>query len=187
MISNCIKFLAIYLMTMMPISSGWALGNDSNEPLVIDADETELDFKTGKRTWIGNVLVQQGSMTIKADRLDADYKNNVLQKAIAHGTKSVPAIFTQIPEGAEEKIIGKGKVIVLDEIANLITLTDNASLTQGQNVITGCIIKYDIVRETLRAKSGAGCGGVTTTKVLQNPETIPAGSEKKETEKPVTE
>ena len=170
MLKNGTTTILACILALLPSVHVWSLGNDSNEPVVIDADETELDFKTGQRTWIGNVLVQQGSMTINADRLVATYKDNVLQKAVATGKDGQPAVFKQLPEGSDQEVIGKGKLIVLDEVNNLLTLQDQASLAQGQNLITGCVINYDIAREKLRAHSGDGCEGGTTTKVLQNPD-----------------
>ena len=172
---SCALAAALWL-SVLPSESARALTNDSKDPVIIDADETELDFKTGQRTWIGNVIVQQGSMTINADRLIATYKENVLQKAVAHGKEGELAVFTQLPEGSDQKVIGKGKTITLDEVENLVILENQASLTQGLNVITGCVINYDIEREKLRAQSGDGCDGATTTKVLQQSEDSPDGT-----------
>ncbi|MCZ7019093.1 LptA/OstA family protein, partial [Salmonella enterica] len=44
--------------------SAWALPNDSQQPIHIQADDAQLDDKQGIATYKGDVIITQGSMKI---------------------------------------------------------------------------------------------------------------------------
>jgi lipopolysaccharide export system protein LptA len=157
----------------------FALKNDKNEPAVINAENTEFDFRTGTRTWIGKVTVRQGTLRIKADKLVATYKGNVLQSATAYGN---PAIFTQRPENQTEDVIGKGLSLKLDEANNLVTFLEQASLKQGSNTVNGKKIIYNMTTEKMKVFGGMSRGTTTTVDQKGNT-TIGPGSKKKPDQK----
>ena len=81
-----------------------ALKSDRDQPANIEADNTEIDFKTGIRTLTGNVLIVQGSLRIKADKLVAIYtKKGDLEKATAWGSL---ARFKQRQDGQPDDVQG---------------------------------------------------------------------------------
>ncbi len=48
------------LLTILMLAAStslWALNSDRNEPATVEADEVEYDFRTGVRTYKGNVVV----------------------------------------------------------------------------------------------------------------------------------
>ena len=55
------------LLTALLLAAGvWsttaaALESDRNQPATVEADEVEYDFRTGVRTYTGNVIVEQDS------------------------------------------------------------------------------------------------------------------------------
>ena len=51
-----------------------ALDSDKDAPVSINADTTDIDFRTGKRVLTGNVDVSQGTLNIKADKIVLIYK-----------------------------------------------------------------------------------------------------------------
>ena len=83
-----------------------ALSSDKDQPAQIEADETEVDFKTGVRTLTSNVLVIQGTLRIKADKLVANYKGSELITAVADGSL---ARFKQRPDGQPNDVEGSAK------------------------------------------------------------------------------
>ena len=129
-----------------------ALESDRDQPATVEADEVEYDFRTGVRTYKGNVVVIQGTLEITGDKLEVIYKDQELQSATAWGR---PASFKQRPDGKDQDVIGKGERIVLDQIANTLTLFDGASLQQGPDVANGDEIVYDINRDKLSIKGSA--------------------------------
>ena len=48
-------------------ASAWALPNDRDQPIRIQADNAHLDDKKGVATYTGDVIITQGSMMIKGN------------------------------------------------------------------------------------------------------------------------
>ncbi|MDH3673783.1 MAG: lipopolysaccharide transport periplasmic protein LptA, partial [Gammaproteobacteria bacterium] len=87
--------------------------------MTIDADEIGMDLKTGGRTFDGNVIAEQGSMRLEADKLVVETEDNELSKATAFGE---PAIFRQRPEGKEQDVIGRAQQLEFDQVHDIVTL-----------------------------------------------------------------
>jgi lipopolysaccharide export system protein LptA len=130
-----------------------ALQSDREQPAVIEADEVELDFNTGERIYKGNVVVEQGTLLIKGDKMVVKYKEDKMETATAWGN---PASFKQRPDGKDQDVLGKGRIIVLNQIRNTLTLTTNASLKQGPDWANGEIIIYNMDTDKMTIKSTAG-------------------------------
>lgn len=149
---------ALSTILLLAISAGiWpinvqALESDREQPATVEADEVEYDFRTGVRTYKGNVIVIQGTLKITADKLEVVYDGQDLQSATAWGR---PASFKQRPDGKDQDVIGKGEKIILDQIANTLTLYDEASLQQGPDVANGDEIVYNITDDKLSIKGAA--------------------------------
>lgn len=45
-------------------ASAWALPDDRNQPIRIQADDAQLDDKNGVATYKGDVIITQGSMKV---------------------------------------------------------------------------------------------------------------------------
>ena len=106
--------------------------NDRDQPVVIQADEVDMDLKSGQRTYRGNVSVTQGSIRILADQIEMTFSNEQHTLALATGQ---PAIFRQRPAGKNHDVVGKGQSIKMDEVNNLVTLRGGASLKQQQDTV----------------------------------------------------
>ncbi|MFT5112794.1 MAG: lipopolysaccharide export system protein LptA [Parasphingorhabdus sp.] len=143
-----------------------ALESDRDQPAVIDAESVDIDFGTGKRTYEGDVRLVQGTLRITADILEVHFKNDQLEKAIAKGKR---AVFRQRPDGKEHDVVGKANFILLDEINNTITLTKDAELSQGPDVVSAKTIEYNMATDKMKMR-----GGTQTTK---NPEPAPSASQ----------
>jgi lipopolysaccharide export system protein LptA len=146
----------IALIALIVPTAGHALESDREQPATITADEVDIDFATGKRIYTGNVKLRQGTIKLDADKLEVYFKDSMLEKAIAVGK---PAMFQQRPDGKEHDVIGKAIFIHLDEIQNVITLTREASLTQGPDSVDAKTIIYDMANDKMKIK-----GNTTTTK-----------------------
>jgi lipopolysaccharide export system protein LptA len=143
--------LALAMLAATPAAT-IALESDRNQPATVEADEVEYDFRTGVRTYKGNVIVTQGTLRITGDKLEVVYKGQDLESATAWGR---PASFRQRPDGKDQDVIGKGKRIVLDQLANTLTLYDQASIQQGPDVANGDEIVYDITDDKLSVRGAA--------------------------------
>lgn len=133
--------------------NAYALSTDRDQPAEIEADDIEFDFQKGTRTYIDNVLVVQGTLRLKADKVIAIYKDKELETATAWGSL---ARFKQRPDGKEHDVEGWAKKIVVNQKANTLTLIGQAALKQGPDTARGDTIVYDMANDTLRLSGGAG-------------------------------
>ena len=149
-----------------------ALDSDKTAPVTINADTTDIDFRTGKRVLTGNVDVSQGTLNIKADKIVLLYKGDEIDTATAYGK---PVRFKQLPEGQKEMVHGEGKTLQLKQAKNLITLENNAKITQGTNTITGKIIYYNTQTSKMTVKGQSSAKQKKTAGTTQQESSKSAG------------
>ena len=153
----------ITAMLVFPLTSSGS--NDRDQPVVIQADEVDMDLKSGQRLYRGNVSVTQGSIRILADQIEMTFSNEQLTQALATGQ---PAIFRQRPAGKNHDVVGKGQSIKMDEVNNLVTLRGGASLKQQQDTVYGETIVYDLRSGKLQVR-GDGNSVTQTTLAPKTP------------------
>lgn len=120
---------------------------DSNQPIVIEADELVFNQKINKAVYIGNVVAKKGDMTLYANKMEIFLDNNSdVKKIIATGNVK----FYKKPNRE-----GKGNIAIYDKSSNTITLKgNNAILKQGENIVEGKVIVYHIDTEITEVKAG---------------------------------
>lgn len=139
------------VMGLLLAPGAYALKTDREQPATLDADEFDMDFQTGVRTYRGNVIYRQGTIRLFADELVAYFNGDELQRAVARGNL---AEFRQLPDDSDEEIFGFGLRIELDEVNQVVTLQDRAKVTQGTNTVTGKKIVYNMLTEKVKVTSG---------------------------------
>ena len=143
----------ITAILVFPLASSGS--DDRDQPVDIKADEVEMDLKSGRRLYLGNVSVtigvypQEGSIRIRADQVEMIFSNEQLTLALATGD---PARFRQRPVGKNHDVVGKGQTIKLDEVKNVVTLSGGASLKQQQDTVCGDTIVYYLGSGKLRVR-----------------------------------
>lgn len=142
----------VYITFLLAFSfNANALASDNEQPATLDADEFDLDFQTGVRTYRGNVVYQQGSIRLTADEIVAHFRDGNLSKAVARGN---PARFKQRPDNKPNDVVGTAQTIELDQVANIITMTKKATVTEGDNTISGAKITYNMTTEKAKVVQG---------------------------------
>lgn len=122
-------------------SGAVALSTDPQQPVEIEADFAEMDDAEGRTTYIGNVVVVQGSIRMTGDKMRANFdENRQLTEVFLDGQ---PAYFKQTPDGGKEDIEGEGAQIQYLAKKNLLILIKDARLTQGARLFEGYRINYD--------------------------------------------
>ena len=66
-------------MLVFPLASSGS--DDRDQPVVIQADEVDMDLKSGQRLYRGNVSVTHGSIRILADQIEMTFSNEQLALA----------------------------------------------------------------------------------------------------------
>jgi len=142
---------AISMLCVLLISGiAHARESDFTQPIFINADRTEYDEKTGVQIWSGNVVMSQGTMEIKADRITITLRDNKLSRV--EGTGS-PIQFQQENE-AGELVKGNANTIDYNAETNLLALSGSATLTQPGQRLQSERIEFDINRQKVTAEGG---------------------------------
>ena len=131
-------------------SSAHALPSDANQPIRLLADKATYSERTGVTNYLGNVIIEQGTLKITADNitLNLDDKRSI-KTAVATGR---PATMQQIV--TQEK--GRANRIDYNALTGIITLTGNAKLTQAGASFSGNTIRYSLKLGDVEANAGDG-------------------------------
>ncbi|TDQ57916.1 lipopolysaccharide export system protein LptA [Mesocricetibacter intestinalis] len=131
-----------------------ALKEDTNQPINIVSDNQSLDMNNSVVTFTDNVVITQGSILIKANKViitrppqDSGKKETVE----AFGT---PVTFHQLMDDGKPAD-GRANRVFYDLGKEFVTLTGNAQLKQLDSTVDGEVITYDVKKQQLKANSGA--------------------------------
>lgn len=154
-LSTLKRLLASALLTLL-CGQVVALPEDAQKPIYISADSAVKDDRKGVTVYQGDVEITQGTMNIKADKVTIYIEAEKVSQIVAIGQ---PATFKQQPEPERGDVLAEGKTIDYLVTQKLITLTENASLTQDDgSQIKGNRIQYDINATRAEATSGGKSG-----------------------------
>ncbi len=141
-------------------SSAFALKDDVNQPINIVSDNQSLDMEKSVVTFTDNVVITQGSIIIKANKVVITRpaeKSGKKETVEAFGT---PVTFHQQLDNGKP-VDGKANKVHYDLGTEFLTLTNNAELKQLDSKINGQLITYDVKKQQLKA-NGNGKSRVTT-------------------------
>jgi lipopolysaccharide export system protein LptA len=136
-----------------------ALQSDAGQPTRISADRWDhngaANGKHGTSVYTGHVVITQGSIRITADKATLTLDDGKLAKALIVGD---PATFQQARKG-EQAIRGRARTIRYDTDKNTVTLTKDARVHQGNELISANYIRYNTQQQKVvahRAKQKKG-------------------------------
>ena len=155
MTTNYLWALFFGLMTL----TAQAQNKDLAEPVSVNSDDFDGSLKDKKLVYIGNVEVKQGSLTIKAQRLEVDSSAGRGKEIFtATGT---PALYSQLLDG-DKPIQAMANQIRYDVATRILTLTGNAEINQSGSLVKSDKIQYDLEQQKLNAEGGKNTERVTT-------------------------
>lgn len=129
---------------------------DSDQPVNVEADSVEIDDQKQEAVFVGNVVLTQGTLMLKADRIIVKQGENGFQSGIATGK---PAYFRQKREGSDDFIEGQAERLEYDGEAEKVEMFSNAKLNRGGDEITGNYISYNALTEFFEVKGGGSNAG----------------------------
>lgn len=146
--------------------NAYALESDRNQPIHIEADQGSLDQKNQVTVFSGNVVINQGTLNIRAAnvRVSQDAQGN--QTMHATGT---PVRFKQELEN-KGWVEGEGSRAEYASASNIVKLIGNAKVQRGGDVAQGEAISYNTRTEVYTVLGGAATGnksGRRVTVVIQ--------------------
>lgn len=120
-----------------------------NAPIDLSADAMAADQNTGMVVYTGNVIVHQGEVKLRADKMRAKLVGNNPTHIYADGRVVIDA-----PSG-----IAIGDVGVYDVDPRIITLTGNVVLTKDKNVLRGHKLVVNLITGQAALDGGQGKTG----------------------------
>lgn len=133
---------------------------DRSKPLTIEADRpSTVDLVNQVVVFNGNVVVAQGTLTIRAERVEVREKPDGHRSATALGSGGRPATFRQKREGVDEFIEGTAERIEYDSRGDVVRFVGAAQVrrlrgTTPADEISGSVITFDNGNETFSVQGG---------------------------------
>lgn len=155
--------LAILLSLAIP---AWA-ADDASQPIAVEADQLELNQKTGISIYTGHVRMQQGSTLLLADRLELHSVNKQLEQGYADGT---PAHMEQLDPETGEMIRAEALHMEYRFNNGQLVLKGEAHLWRGGDEFSGNHLIYDKANKSVRAFGDKQTDGNGRVRVILQPE-----------------
>ncbi len=113
---------------------------DREKPMNIESDRMSLDDQRKESVFDGNVVLTQGTMILKADRITIKQDAQGFSAGVALGK---PAYFRQKREGFEEYIEGYGERLEYDGKSEKLQIFTNARIKRADDEVRGDYISYN--------------------------------------------
>lgn len=152
------RFLLLILM-MLCIAPVYAEKADHDKPIYIDADRADVDDANQISTFTGKVVLVQGTMVIRGDKLVVTQDKAGFKHGTAYGH---PASFRQKREGLDEYVEGYGERIEYDTSADTVDFYVNARVKRSQDEVRGEHVTYNSRTEIFQADNKGADKSVPT-------------------------
>ena len=139
---RCIAFSL--MAASLCLSVAHAEKADRDQPVNIEADRVEVDDKKQEAVFEGNVVLTQGTLMLKADRIVVNQAENGFQSGVAYGN---PAYFRQKREGFNDYIEGEAERVEYHGEQEKIELFNKAMLKREGDEVRGNYISYSAATE----------------------------------------
>ncbi|WP_028240282.1 lipopolysaccharide transport periplasmic protein LptA [Stutzerimonas azotifigens] len=141
--------LLLGIGALLASAASWALPEDRNQPIRVQADTAELDDRQGVAVYRGDVVITQGTLKITGNQVTITQDANGDVEVFTAVGK--PAYYEQKP--AVDKPIVKAYGLTIQYFAEneRIVLIDQARVVQEGNTFEGEKIVYDTQRQIVNA------------------------------------
>ena len=154
---------------------------DREKPINLEADRVSVDDAKQISTFEGRVVLTQGTLIIRGDRMEVRQDNQGFKTGITWGSL---AYFRQKRDGYDEYIEGWAERIDYEGRADKVQMFNRASMKKGGDEVSGNYISYDANTEFFQVTGGgkqtSAEGNSRVRAVLQ-----PKPKEKPEAQPPV--
>ena len=150
---RCAVVLALAAICALPPAATFADRSDRDKPLNIESDTMTADEAKKTATFEGKVVLTQGSLVIRADRIVVRQDAEGYQYGVATGN---PATFRRKQDGTAGYIDGQALKIEYDSKLERLEFFTNARLRRDTgDDIRGDFISYDAKSERFTVKSAS--------------------------------
>lgn len=148
----------IALLAAGLLSSAQAANTDRQQPVNIEADRMTVDDRNKVHVFDGNVILTQGSLVIRGDKLVVTQDASGFQKGVATASGSRLATFRQKRQASSEFVNGEAERIEYDSRTEKARLFNRARVLSGGDEVRGHFIEYDAITERYVAINAPGSG-----------------------------
>ena len=149
------------LAAMLASAPALAERADRNKPMSIEADQPgSVDLQRQVVIFNGNVVISQGTMQLRAERVELRERPDGYREAKAIGSADKPASFRQKRDGVDEVVEGAAEQIEFDARTDTLRFVGNAAVRRLRagvvaDEITGSLITWDNTNELFNVTGGA--------------------------------
>ncbi len=145
---------------------------DRTKPMSVTSEGDKpdvVDLKKHSAVFTGNVVITQGTLVIRADRVEVSQDPDGQQLGFAFGSAERPATFRQKRDGQDEYSEGEAQKIEYDSAANRVRFVGAAHLRMLKGTIVtdqanAALITYDTAADTIQLHgSGINSDGSAST------------------------
>lgn len=157
----------LFAVLLLAAAPARALTSDREQPVKVSADKIEVNQKTGRSKYTGNVVLTQGTLRIEAQEVIVQLRDGALDKVTASGK---PVTFRQKLDGEAQEISGSALRVQYYALENRVDLYDQVAFRQGEDVFRSPVVHYDIgtTRLTADARSEERVHSVIQPRKTQN-------------------
>ncbi len=129
--------------------------------MTVEADQPgSVDLQRQVVIFNGNVVITQGTMLLRAERVELRERPDGYREAKAIGSADKPATFRQKRDGVDEIVEGEGQRIEFDTRTDTVRLEGKAAVRRLRgglvaDEITGSLITWDNTNELFKVTGGA--------------------------------
>ena len=149
-------FLCIFLLLA---SSARAEKADRDKPIAMEAERIAIDDLKRIQTLEGNVVLTQGTLTIRSDKIVVTEDAAGFQRGVAFAGPGGLARFRQKREGRDEWMEGEAERIEYDSRTEVAEFFHRAWVKSGADQLRGDYIWYDAISERYLATAGKSHAG----------------------------
>ena len=135
-----------------------ALPDDREQPIRVQAKKLQADRGKNLSVYSGNVVITQGTLQIRADRVEVHGNAaGEISRVVATGK---PAHFQQQVQQSQNPVKARAQRIEFTVSSDELHLTGNAHVNRDGNTLTAEKIDYDLNSEQMQAQGQSGDGRV---------------------------
>lgn len=150
----------LLIMLMLLTFNASAEKADRDKPIDLEADTLTVNDAKKTSTYTGNVILTQGTLIIRADKLIVREDQEGFQHSTSYGN---PTTFKQKREGKNEYIEGSGQRIEYDARMDKVQLYTKAWVKRADDVVNGDYIMYDANAEYAEVLGGGSQSATSGT------------------------